>query len=103
MSSEGISCKCAANHTVSTERDQSKQTRANKGRVERSLGDSAAVAAGGVVLEVVGAALGGVLGGATGLCLGWLAAQLVQAYAAWPLVVAVTRGRATPTTREDPR
>lgn len=44
-------------------------------RTERRFKLATRLAAGALVLEVAGATIGAVLGGATGLCLGWLAAM----------------------------
>lgn len=66
-------------------------------RSERRLGVAARFAAATVVIEVVGAGAGGLLHGATGLCLGWLAAAPVELCLIWPqareLVVNACRPR----------
>ncbi|MDN4174797.1 lipopolysaccharide biosynthesis protein [Nocardioides sp. SOB77] len=47
-------------------------------RVQGRHGLATRLAGGAVLLELTGAAVGGVLGGAIGLCLGWLAAMVVE-------------------------
>ena len=60
-------------------------------RVQRSVSTAAGLAAGGTLLEVVGAAVGAHVGGAPGLCVGWLLALGVEAYGAAPLVHGILR------------
>ncbi len=60
-------------------------------RVQRQVTSAAGLAAGGTLLEVLGAVTGAQVAGATGLCVGWLSALAVQAYGAAPLALGILR------------
>lgn len=53
-------------------------------RSQRRFGLATRLAGAALLIEVAGATTGGVLGGATGLCLGWLAAMALEAVLATP-------------------
>lgn len=60
-------------------------------RVQRRLGFATGLAVVSVAFEASGAALGGHLGGADGIALGWLAAAAAQAVAGAPIVLGLVR------------
>jgi O-antigen/teichoic acid export membrane protein len=62
-------------------------------RAQRRLSDAAKVMALGTSAEAAGAVLGAVMGGMTGLCIGWAVAASAEALALSPSVMAVLRGR----------
>lgn len=75
-------------------------------RVQRRVPAAAGLAAGGTLLEVAGTALGAVVAGAPGLCVGWLLALAVQAYGAAPVVDGILRAplrSPDPGPHDDPR
>lgn len=59
-------------------------------RIEGRFGFASALATAALALELVGAVLGGTLGGPAGLIVGWLAAQGLEVLLAAPLVVRLT-------------
>lgn len=61
-------------------------------RSQREFGYATRLTGASVVLEVFGAAAGGIAGGATGLCVGWLAAIAAEAWVAAPLIKHVFTG-----------
>jgi hypothetical protein len=60
-------------------------------RSQGRLGDAAKVMAAGTFIEAVGATLGGIAGGMTGLCIGWAVAVSCEAVVLLPAVIRVYR------------
>jgi O-antigen/teichoic acid export membrane protein len=69
-------------------------------RAQGRLGDAAKIMAAGSSAEVVGAALGGISRGMTGLCIGWVVAAWCEAVVLLPAVIRVFHG--DPRVEHDP-
>jgi O-antigen/teichoic acid export membrane protein len=69
-------------------------------RAQGRLGHAAKVMAAGTTIEGAGAALGGITGGMTGLCIGWAVAVSCEAVVLLPAVIRVYRE--DPTVEPDP-